>query len=323
VKNRKSTVAAGAGLLLAAGLVGAQTFPAKTVRIIVAFPAGGGTDIVARLVGQKLTGGWGQQVIVDNRPGASGIIGTELAAKSPPDGHTIFMGTMGNLTVNKHLFPKMTVDPIKDFAPVTQVVAVHFVMLAHPSLPARNVGELIALAKARPGQLAYGSSGAGGAPHLAGELLKKMTGIDVIHVPYKGSAPSAQDLMGGQIMLGFDSIIQNLPHIRSGRLKALAVLGKERQSVLPGVPTMSESGVPGYDLTNWFGMALPVATPAPVVDRVAADVAKVLTLSDVRDKIATMGASAVGSSPRQFAAFMRSESDKWGKLIVDANIRAQ
>jgi tripartite-type tricarboxylate transporter receptor subunit TctC len=312
-----------AAATLVAGSVCAQSFPSKPVRIVIAFPAGGGTDIVARLMQPKLTEMWGHQVLVDNRPGASGIIGTELAAKAPPDGHTMFMGTMGNLSVNKHLFPKMAVDPIKDFAPVTQVVAVHFVMIAHPSLPAKNVKELIALAKAHPGELAYGSSGAGGAPHLAGELLKKMAGINLVHVPYKGSAPSAQDLMGGQIMLGFDSIIQNLPHIKSGRLKALAVLGNERQSVLPGVPTMSESGVPGYDLTNWFALVLPVATPADVASRIAADVNKVLALPDIREKIAAMGATTVGNSPQQFGAFMRAESDKWAKLIAEAGIKAQ
>jgi len=209
--------------LLCAGFANAQSYPSKPVRIIVAFPAGGGTDITARVVAQKLTEMWGQQVLVENRAGASGTIGTEIAARSAPDGYTLFMGTMGNLTVNKHLFPQMTVDPIKDFAPITGVVAVHFVMVAHPSLPAKNVKELIALAKKLPGQIACGSSGPGGAPHLAGEMLKMMAKIDIQHIPYKGSAPSAQDLMGGQIMLGFDSILQNLPQVKSGRLKALAV----------------------------------------------------------------------------------------------------
>jgi tripartite-type tricarboxylate transporter receptor subunit TctC len=310
-------------LACGSGQAGAQSFASKPVRIIVAFPAGGGTDIIARLLAPKLTDLWGQQVIVDNRPGASGIIGTELAAKAPADGHTLFMGTMGNFSVNKHLFPKMNVDPIRDFVPVTQVVAVHFVMLAHPSLPAKNVRQLIALAMARPGQLTYGSSGAGGAPHLAGELLKKMAAIDIVHVPYKGSAPSAAALMGGETSLGFDSIVQNLPHIRSGKFRALAVLGKERSAVLPDVPTVHESGVPGYDLTNWFALALPAGAPAALASRIAGDVAKALALSDVREKIATMGATPVGDSPRSFGEFMRAESDKWAKLIAEAGIRAQ
>jgi tripartite-type tricarboxylate transporter receptor subunit TctC len=233
------------------------------------------------------------------------------------------MGTMGNLTVNKHLFPKMTVDPLKEFAPLTNVVAVHFVMVAHPSVPARNVKELIALARKQPGAITYGSSGAGGAPHLAGELLKMMAKIDLQHVPYKGSALSAQDLMGGHIMLGFDSILQNLPQIRSGRLKALGVLGRTRSPTMPDVPTLSESGVPGYDLTNWFGLVLPVATPAEVSTKIAGDVLKALALPDVRAKFSEMGASVVGDTREQFAAYMRAESDKWAKVIRAAGIKAQ
>jgi len=266
---------------------------------------------------------WGQQVLVENRAGASGIIGTEAAARSAPDGYTLFMGTMGNLTVNRHLFPKMTVDPLKDFAPITDVVAVHFVMVAHPSVPAKNVKELIALARARPGQVTYGSSGAGGAPHLAGELLKMMAKLDLQHVPYKGSAQSAQDLMGGQIMLGFDSILQNLPQIRSGRLKALAVLGKVRSPTMPDVPTMAESGVPGYDLTNWFGLVLPAATPPDISRKIAGDVIKALALQDVRAKFTEMGATVVGDSQQEFAAYMRAESEKWAKVIKVAGIRAE
>jgi tripartite-type tricarboxylate transporter receptor subunit TctC len=308
---------------LFSGTAVAQPFPSKPVRIIVAFPAGGGTDITARVVAEKLTPIWGQQVLVENRAGASGMIGTEAAARSAPDGHTLFMGTMGNLTVNKHLFAKMAVDPLKDFAPVTNVVAVHFVMVAHPAVPAKGVKDLIALAKRQPGQITYGSSGAGGAPHLAGELLKMMAKIDMQHIPYKGSAQSAQDLMGGQIMVGFDSILQNLPQIRSGRLKALAVLGKTRSPTMPEVPTVAESGVPGYDLTNWFGLVLPVATPGPVSGKIAEDVIKVLALQDVRARFTEMGATVVGDSPRDFAAYMRAESEKWAKVIQVGGIRAE
>jgi len=309
--------------LATAGGAAAQAFPSKSVRIIVAFPAGGGTDISARVLAQKLTEKWGQQVIVDNRAGASGIIGTELAARAAPDGYTMFMGTLGNLSVNKHLFPKMAVDPVKDFQALTQVVAVNFVMISHPSLPARNVKEVIALARAKPGQLAYGSSGAGGAPHLAGELFKMLAKVDIVHVPYKGSAPSMQDLIGGQIMLGFDSVLQNLPFIRSGQLRAIAVLGKERSTVLPDTPTAQESGLPDYELTNWFGLVLPGGTPQDIVRKIYADIGGVIKLPDVQEKFAGMGASAVGSTPEQFAAFMRSESDKWGQVIKVANIRAQ
>src|SRR5690606_26376040 len=314
-------------VLVAAAAVGvpaaAQGFASRPVRIIVAFPAGGGTDIIARLIAPKLTETWGQQVIVDNRPGASGSLGTDLAANAAGAGSTPLMGTMGSFSGHTHLVPSMNVAPIRDFVPVTQVVAVHFVMMAHPSLPAKNVKDVIALAKARPGQLTYGSSGAGGAPHLAGELLKSMTGTDIVHVPYKGSAPSAQALMSGETSLGFDSIVQNLPHIRAGRFRALAVLGQERSSVLPDVPTVDESGVPGYDLTNWFALALPAGASPELAQRIAADVGKALALPDVRAKIATMGATPVGSSPEAFGKFMRAESEKWAKLIAEAGIKAQ
>ena len=302
---------------------GAQAYPDKPVRIVVAFPAGGGTDIVARVVGQKLTEQWGHQVLVDNRAGASGTIGTELAARAAPDGHTLFMGTMGNLSVNKHLFPKMAVDPVRDFTPLSQVVAVHFVMVAHPSVPARNARELIALARRQPDQITYGSSGPGGAPHLAGALLNKMAGIRLMHIPYKGSAISMQDLIGGQIMLSFDSLLQYLPHIKAGKVKPLAMLGKTRAPSLPQVATLDESAVAGYELTNWFGLVLPGGTPPELVRRIHADLVKVLALPDVRDKLTAMGATVVGSSPEQFAAYMRAESEKWARLIADAGIQAQ
>lgn len=305
------------------GSAAAQTFPAKPVRIIVAFPAGGGTDITARIIGPKLTEIWGHQVLVDNRPGASGTTGTEQAARAAPDGHTLFMGTMGNLSVNKHLFPKLALDPARDMVPVTQVVAVQFVMVAHPSLPAKNVTELIALARRQPGQITYGTSGAGGAPHLAGELLRAMTRIDIAHIPYKGSAISMQDLVGGQIMLSFDSLLQYLPFIRQGKVRVLGVLGAARSPTVPDVPTVAESGVPGYELTNWFGLVLPGGTPADVSRRIAGDVSKVLALQEVRDKFSAMGATVVASPPEQFGTFMRAESDKWGKLIKTAGITAQ
>jgi tripartite-type tricarboxylate transporter receptor subunit TctC len=304
------------------GAVFAQTFPAKPVRIIVAFPPGGGVDIVARAVGPKLTEIWRQQVIVDNRAGASGMIGTEFAARAAPDGHTIFIGTLGNLAVNPHLFPKMAVDPLRDFVPVTLLVAVHFVMVAHPSLPARNVKELIALARARPGQINYSSSGAGGAPHLGGELFKVMAKVDLVHVPYKGSGPSFQDLLGGHVSMTFDSLVQSLPYIKSGKLKALAVLGKMRSPLLPEVPTVAET-VPGYDLTNWFGLVAPAATPREIIAKLNEDWAKVLLNPEVRTKLSGMGADVVGNKPEEFGAFMKAETAKWAKLVKEAHIRAE
>jgi len=301
----------------------AQQYPTKPVRIIVAFPPGGGTDIVARIVGQRLSEGYGHQVIVDNRAGAAGVIGTELAARSAPDGYTWFMATMGNVSVNRHLYAKMAVDPLKDLAPVTNVVAVHFVMVAHPSLPARNVKELIALARARPGQITFSSSGAGGAPHLAGELLKSMAHIELVHVPYKGSGPSFIDLLGGQISLTCDSQVQALPYIKAGKLNALAVLGKRRSAQLPNVPTVDESGLPGYELTNWFGLLVPAATPRELVSRIHADVTKALQQKDVRERLTDMGTDVIGNTPQQFGAFIEAESAKWAKVIKEAHIRAE
>ena len=301
----------------------AQQFPVKPVRIIVAFPPGGGTDIVARLLGQKLAEPWGQQAIVDNRAGASGVIGTEAAARAAPDGYTWFMGTMGNLTVNQHLYAKMPVDPQRDLTALSQVVAVHFVAVSHPSLPAKNVKELIALAKSRPGQINYSSSGPGGAPHLGGELLKSMAGIDLVHIPYKGSGPSFTDLLGGQVSLTFDSLVQAYPYIKAGKLNALGVLGSKRSPLLPNVPTIAESGVPGYELTNWFGLVVPAGTPRDLIVRLYGDVSKALAQGDIREKLHAMGADVIGSSPDAFAAFMKAETAKWAKIVKQASIRAE
>jgi len=306
-----------------AALAQSPSFPSKPVRIVVAFPAGGGVDIVARVLSPKLIEAWGQQVLVDNRAGASGTIGTEFAARSAPDGHTLFLGTLGNLSVNQHLYPKMTVDPLRDFAPVTQVVAVHFVMVAHPLLAASNVRELIALAEAQPGKINYSSSGPGGAPHLAGELLKSMAKVNLVHIPYKGSAPSFLDLLGGRVSLTFDSLVQALPYVRDGRLKALAVLGAARSPLLPEVPTVAESGLPGYELTNWFGLVAPAATPREIVAKTHGDVARVLLDPAVSQTLSAMGATVIGNTPGEFGAVMRDESAKWGKLIKEANIRAE
>ena len=300
----------------------AQPFPTKPVRIIVAFPPGGGVDIVARVMGPKLTEIWGQPVVVENRPGASGVIGTEVAARSAPDGHTLFLGTLGNLTANQYLYPKMPVDPLRDLAPLTQVVAVHFVMVAHPSLPAKNVKELIALAKARPGQINYSSSGPGGAPHLGVELFKSMTKVNFVHIPYKGNGPSFVDLLAGQVSLTCDSLLQSLPYIKAGRLRALAVLGGKRSPLLPEIATIGET-VPGYELTNWFGYTVAAATPRDLINRLYGDVSKVLQQPDFREKIAAMGASVVGSTPEQFGVFMKAESEKWGRVIREANIKAE
>ncbi|MDP2238662.1 MAG: tripartite tricarboxylate transporter substrate binding protein [Burkholderiales bacterium] len=315
-------VAAG-GVLAAVSLAAAaQGFPNKPVRIVVPFPPGGGVDIIARLVGPKLAKEYGQQVIVENRAGAAGIIGTEYAARAAPDGYTWALATLGNLAVNKHLYSTMTVDPLRDLAPVTHVVDVHFVMVAHPSLPAKSVKQLIALAKARPGEITYSSSGAGGAPHLGGELFNRLAGVKITHVPYKGSGPSFADLLGGHVSLTYDSMLQALPYIRGRKLNALGVLGAKRAAQLPDVPTIAEQGVAGYELTNWFALVVPAATPRDLVARIHDDFTRALQDKETRDKIAAMGADVVANRPEEFGKFWRAESDKWARVIREANIKA-
>ena len=305
-----------------AGAVFAQAFPSKPVKIIVAFPPGGGTDIVARLLQPRLQEIWSQPVVVENRAGASGVIGTEMAAKSDPDGHTLFMATMGNMTANQHLYTKMSIDPLKAFAPITKVVDVHFVFMANPGLPASNVAELIELAKKKPGEIPYSSSGPGGAPHLAMELFKRKAGVDLRHIPYKGSAPSLTDLMGGRVMLTMDSLVQSLPNIKAGRIKPLAVLSPQRVSLLPDVPTVGET-LPGYALTNWFGLLAPAATPKPVLAKIHADVTQVLKDAEFRKKVSEQGADVVGNTPEEFGAAMRAESAQWAEIIKAGSIQAE
>jgi len=301
----------------------AHAFPTKPVRIIVAFPPGGGTDIVARLIAPRLTEAWGQPVVVENRAGASGTIGTEAAARADADGHTLFMATMGNMTANQHLYPKMAVDPLRAFAPITKVVDVHFVFMANPALPAASVQEVIALAKQKPGEIPYSSSGPGGAPHLAMELFSRQAGVKLTHVPYKGSGPGMTDLLGGRVMMTMDSLLQGLPQIKAGKLKALAVLGPKRSTLLPEVPTMAEAGVAGYALTNWFGLLAPAGTPKDVVLKLNTDILQVLKLPEINSKIADMGADVVGNSPEEFGAAMRAESAQWAEIIKSANIKAE
>ena len=308
-------------LACAEGTAFAQAFPSKPVRIIVAFPPGGAADIVARTMAPKLTEAFGQQVVVDNRAGASGLVGTELAAKAAPDGHTIFLGTLGNLSVNPLLFPKAPFDVARDFAPLTEAVAVTFMMYVHPSFPVKTVTDLIALAKSRPGQINYASSGAGGAPHLAAELFKSMAGVMMVHVPYKGSGPSFVDLLGGQVPLTCDSLTQGLPYVKGGRLRAVATLGPARSQVLPEVPTVGET-LKGYEVVNWFGIVAPAATPRDVLNRLHTELVKVLRMPDIKEKLSAQGSDPVASSPEEFAAFMKSETAKWARVIKEANIRA-
>jgi tripartite-type tricarboxylate transporter receptor subunit TctC len=303
-------------------LAGAQAFPSKTIRWIVAFPPGGATDIVARMAAAKLTESLGQQVVVDNRAGAAGVVGTDIAAKAPPDGHTWFIGTMGNLTANPTLYKKLPFDVSRDFAPITQVVSVWFILVSHPSLPVKSVKELIAMAKARPGELNYYSSGSGGGNHLAVELFNSMAGTKITHIPYKGSGPGMTDLLAGQVQLTIDSVVQCLPYIKAGKLRAIAITGAKRSPLLPEVPVVGDT-VRGYDVTNWFGLVVPAATPPEIRARIHAEVVKVLLAPDFKERLLSMGAEPVGSTPEVFGALLKSETAKWAKVIRDASIQAE
>ena len=297
-----------------------QVFPDKPVTMVVAFPPGGGTDIVARKVAQGLSKLWNQPVIVDNKGGAGGTIGTSFAARAEPNGYTIMLATLGNMAINQHLY-KMDIDPARDLSAITNVVGVDFVLVVNPKLDVNSVEELIALAKRKPGKLNYSSSGTGGAPHLAIELFMSMTGTRFTHVPYKGSGPSISDLVGGQVDFTMDSLVQCLPQIQSGRLKAIAVLGAKRSTLLPAVPTIAESGVKGYDFTNWFGLVTPGNTPPAVIAQLNQAAVEVLNQSDLHKQLENMGANVIANSPSEFALQIASDSVKWGKIIQDAHIQ--
>jgi tripartite-type tricarboxylate transporter receptor subunit TctC len=296
----------------------AQAYPAKPITIVVPFAAGGTTDILARVIGQALTKELGQTVIVDNRAGAGGNIGAQFAAKSPADGYTLFMGTVGTHAINQSLYKKLPFDPIKDFAPLTRVAMVPNLLVANPAKPYKNVKELIAYAKANPGKVNFGSSGSGSSIHLSGELFKALAKVDMVHVPYKGSAPAVTDLLGGQIDVMFDNMPSAIQHVRNGRLRPLAVTTARRSPELPDVPTVAEAGVPGYEATSWFGMFAPAATPAPVVARLNAALAKVLADPEVKKKLAEQGAEPYSEKPEQFAEFIRQETAKWSKVVKDS-----
>jgi tripartite-type tricarboxylate transporter receptor subunit TctC len=296
----------------------AQSFPSKPITIIVPFSAGGTTDILARVVGQALTTELGQSVIVDNRAGAGGNIGGQAAARAPADGYTLFMGTVGTHAINAALYKKMPFDPIKDFAPLTRVANVPNLLVANPAQPYKTVQELIAYAKAHPGQVNFGSSGSGSSIHLSGELFKSMAKVDMQHVPYKGSAPAVTDLLGNQIGIMFDNMPSAIQHVRSGKLRPLAVTTAKRSPELPNVPTIAESGVPGYEATSWFGLFAPAGTPAPIVAQLNKAIVKVLGQADVKKKLAEQGAEPVAETPEQFAAFIQKEAVKWGKVVRES-----
>ena len=311
-----------AGLLTAAFAAPAlaQSYPAKPVRIVVPYPPGGPNDIVARTVGQKLSEQLGQPVIVDNKPGASGNIGAESVAKSPADGYTLLLLTTGH-TINPSLYPKLGYDLEKDLAPVTQLTAGPMVVVANPSLPAKNIKELISLAKAKPGSLNFGSAGNGSSTHLAPELFSSMAGIKMNHIPYKGSAPALTDLMAGQIQVAFDFMISAMPHVKSGKIKALAVTSTTRSPAAPDLPTVAESGVPGFEVIGWNGLVVPARTPKDAVAKLNAELKKALDQPDTKERFAAQGFSATWTTPEKFGAYIESEHAKWAKVVKDSGAK--
>ena len=318
----KRVFAAAAGALLAAGGAQAQDYPARSIRIVVPSSPGGGTDILARQIAIKLTERWGQQVVVDNRPGAGQIIGIDLVAKAPPDGYTLVI-TATPLAVNTVLYKKLPYDPLRDFAPITQVAAMPNLLVSHPALPARTIQQVIALAKARPGELTYASSGLGTGPHLSMELFNYMAGVKIEHVPYKGTNPAMIDTISGQVQILMSTLLPPLPHLKPGRLRALGVTGTTRVSSLPEVPTIAEGGVKGYEVVNWYGMAAPANTPRAIVAKLQTEISAILLGPEMREKLAAEGAEAVGSTPEEFGAFVKAEIDKWGKVVKAAKIPLQ
>jgi tripartite-type tricarboxylate transporter receptor subunit TctC len=300
--------------------VAAQNYPVKPIRIIVPLAPGGPADLLARSVGVKLTEAWGQQVLVESRAGANGVVGTEYVAKSPPDGYTLVMGTSGTHGINASLYSKLPYDPVKDFAPIARVGYAPYLLVAHPSLPARNVKELIQLARARPGQVAWAAGGA--VSQLAADLFKSMAKVDVIIVPYKGNAPAIGATVAGETSLIFGAIAQAAPQVRGGRLRALAVSGAQRSAVVPDVPTINESGLPGYETGSWYGLLAPAGTPRTVVERLNAEVVRILQLQDVRNRLAAEAFDLPADTPEQFAAVVRAEVAKWAKVVKETGARA-
>lgn len=300
----------------------AQSYPVKPIRLIVPSSPGGGTDITGRIIAQKLTERLGQQVVVENRAGAGTRIGNEIVAKSPPDGYTLLMG-VSTLATIPALYKSVPYDALRDFAPISQVVSVPNVLVVHPSLPARSVKELIALGKSRPGDLVAGSAGTGTSPHLSLELFKSMAGIDMVHVPYKGSGPGLVALVSGEVAVLFPSASSATPHIKAKRVRPLGVTTATRTEALPDVPSIAEAGLPGYEATQWFGVLAPAGTPRAIVDRLHAEIVAALKSPDVVKQFSTQGAQIVGSSPEQFAAYIRAETQKWAKVVKAAGIKPQ
>jgi tripartite-type tricarboxylate transporter receptor subunit TctC len=321
MSTRIQIVAGAVAVLIAApGFVAAQAYPSKPLRIIIPFPPGGATDIGGRYIAQKLGEAFGQQAIPDNRGGANGTIGLELTAKAPPDGHTLVLGQTGNLAISPGL-TKVGYDPVRDFAPISLVMASPHVLAVHPSLPARSLKDVIALARSKPGQLNYASTGSGSAGHLGMELLKTTTRMDIVHVPYKGAAPGLLDLVAGHVALMFTSVLSTSQVMQAGKVRPLAVGGQRRSPSLPEVPTIAESGFPGFEVISWWGILGPAAMPKDVVARLNGEIVKAMASPDAQNRIGALGADIKTSTPEEFAAYIRSEQAKWGQAIKDSGAR--
>ncbi|HEV7801447.1 MAG TPA: tripartite tricarboxylate transporter substrate binding protein [Burkholderiales bacterium] len=313
---------AGAALALATAAAFAQTYPSKSIRLISPFAPGGGTDITARAIAPKLSSAFGQQVIVDNRGGAGGMVGVEIASKAPPDGYTIVIGTIGNIAVNPSLYSKMPYDPQKDLVPIGQVANALNVLVVHPSLPAKTVKEFIAIAKQRPGQLNFGSSGPGATDHLAGEVFNVMAGVKMVHIPYKGGAPAMLDLVAGQVEIVFSTMATAIGAIQGNRIRAIAMTGNQRYERMPQIPTIAEGGLKGFEVNNWYGFFAPAGTPKEIVTRLHAETAKALAMADTKTRLLDAGIIATSSTPDVFNAYIQAETKKWAKVVKDANIKA-
>ncbi len=309
--------------LAAATQAAAQAYPTKPIRLVVPFPPGGAVDFYARVVQQPLSEALGQTVVIDNKAGASGMVGAEVVAKSPPDGYTLLIGNIASLAINVGIYPKMPYDPLKDFTPIVRTVDVNYVLVVHPSVPVKTVAELVAYAKANPGKLSYGSAGSGSLPHLGTELFKAQTGVDMVHVPYKGGGPMVTDLLGGSVQVVIGDQANLMPHVATGKLRALAVATPRRSPNAPDLPTIAESGVPGFDATAWQGVVGPAGMPADVVVRLNEAFNKVMAMPAVREKLVGGGLEPVGGTPEQFGRFIASEIAKWTKTAKDVGAKAE
>jgi tripartite-type tricarboxylate transporter receptor subunit TctC len=308
----------GAGCAFAQG---AANYPSKPIRIVVPFAAAGTTDILARAVGNEMQKAWGHSVVVENRPGAGGNLGSDIVAKAAPDGYTLLVGAVSPQAINVTLYPKMPYDVMRDFVHITLLAAVPNLLEVNPNVPVKTVRELIDLAKAKPGQLAYASSGSGTSIHLSAELFKTMAGVDMLHIPYKGSAPAVTDLIAGQVQLMFDNLPSSIAQVKAGKLRAIAVTTLQRSPALPDVPTIAESGLPGYDASSWFGMHAPAGTPKEIVNKIYVTVARALHTPEMVERLSTQGAQPVGNTPEEFTEFVRAEIAKWAKVVKASGAR--